>query len=149
MSKRDESDVSFDCSPKGKRSARTSAVHVSLSSDSIVKQQYSEREAHTLWRSNWLPRSVDRVARGLRSSERRPAAAARSSPAVDGPYIGPHEADCQHGFSKNLQHGVSKNGDCRKHRRIAGLLRFSCDSVPAHRLCPSAPARALAGTNCI
>ncbi len=61
--------------------------------------------------------------------EKTTGSSCRSSPAVDGPYIGPHEPDCQHGFLKKLRSPRTPQ---------------NCWLFAIHSLCASAPASALA-----
>ena len=87
------------------------AVHVSLSSDSIVKQHkllqnfrsFSDIGSIPYRANTFLPGLFNRVVLGPRNSRKEIRASRSSGVAVDGRFIGPASSDCQHVFFKNFE----------------------------------------------
>jgi len=103
---RDLSDVSKNQSYD--RSARTPAVHVSLSSDLIVKQRILfNRKAHTFNPKHLGPNLPARFSLLQENQEREEFRVShRVSGAVDGRFIGPTNQNCQHRVLGILKKGT-------------------------------------------
>jgi hypothetical protein len=85
---------------------KDSAVHVSLSSDSIVKQQTDNR-AFALNSRNFFNLTVRPGGQEpVELKKNRFASAAQGSVAVGGRYIGPGAVNCQHGIQKIFSNRV-------------------------------------------
>jgi hypothetical protein len=81
--------------------ARTSAVHVSLSSDSNVKQRITNERLYP-WSRTRPPRLTSQVPHSQEAEKESSTPAARGRVAVDDAYIGPAPNNCQREFSGNF-----------------------------------------------
>lgn len=123
----------FDAAPQGSGSARTSAVHVSLSSDSIVKQRRPDGNPRiSERRGRRSPATLEAEPPSLRSTDqRRNAREAREGPnragrvsgvVVDGRCIAPGSFGCQQPIQKKFEklHFSRKTGLLRRTIRRTG-----------------------------